>query len=138
MPTDSTALTGAALGQGTGQIHLVNLQCVGNEDGIANCSYSTDTSSCTHMQDAALRCRGKTEDTRPQDKQTKITQSCFCYSACTNGEIRLAGGSTVSSGRVETCQNQQWGTICGGTTWGVNDARVVCRQLGFSGIGDCQ
>ena len=56
--------------------------------------------------------------------------------ACTTGEIRLAGGSRRSNGRVEICRNQQWGTVCD-NGWETVDARVACRQLGFSAISKC-
>ena len=52
---------------------------------------------------------------------------------CEEGEVRLVGGVTNSSGILEVCANGMWGRVCNFFEyWGPESARVVCRQLGFS------
>lgn len=71
------------------------------------------------------------------------TNTCYSYistdvqtifSNCSDGDLRLTGKVTATSGRLEVCYNRAWGTVCN-YDWGNTDSRVACRQLGFQPSG---
>ena len=105
----ATALTSQAVTDGAGPIWLDNVLCRGTESRLIDCPANPlGINNCDHSDDAGVRCAGTT---------------------CTQGDIRLQGG-TATSGRVEICNNNNWGTVCD-DFWGVADAQVACRQLGL-------
>ena len=55
---------------------------------------------------------------------------CYESTSCEQGDIRLADGNSTFEGRVEFCTQGLWGAITA-SNWDVNDAKVVCRQLGL-------
>lgn len=56
------------------------------------------------------------------------------FSGCPAFSLRLRDGANNREGRLEICVNNTWGTVCD-DGWGNLDARVACRQLGFSEAG---
>ena len=107
----SIAYANARFGQGTGPVVLNNVVCTGTEATLLDCSSDGlfNTGSCTHVDDASVQCQRE----------------------CTDGDIRLVGGTTQFEGRVEVCMNRVWGTVCD-DFWGTVDAAVACKQLGYS------
>ena len=47
-------------------------------------------------------------------------------------QVRLAGGRSPNSGRVEVRYHGVWGTVCK-RGWNTNDAEVLCRMLCYTG-----
>ena len=52
---------------------------------------------------------------------------------CTTGKIRIAYGSTPNQGLFQKCVNGVWQAQCR-SGWSCTQARVACRQLGYTGL----
>ena len=55
---DVIAYGGARYGQGSGPVYLDDVNCLGNESRLTDCSY-TSSSTCPHSQDAGVQCRAE-------------------------------------------------------------------------------
>ena len=66
---------------------------------------------------------------------TKFDYSLFsvhCNVYCEHGSLELVNGSSNNQGRLEICINFVWGTVCDNPYYShTNNAKVVCRQLGY-------
>ena len=130
---DGTALVNAYFGEGTGSIALDYVACTGSKTQLLACpSSSSISTNCGHDDDAGVRCEGQyNQPTKCNILTSTPTCSETSFAApCSNGDIRLVGGSVPNEGRVEICMDSAWGTVCD-DSWGSPDAMVVCNQLGY-------
>ena len=117
-------------------VHFKDLNCSGSEESLFNCTYNQFAGYyCSNYDDASVICQCKASlyivlHVLPPclSVVTDVT-----YSNCSNGAVRLTGGSNQYEGRVELCVNGVWGSVCD-SGWDNREASTVCRQLGYQGL----
>nr|XP_023420690.1 antigen WC1.1-like [Cavia porcellus] len=95
------------------------IQCRKTDASLWQCpSEAWDPRSCSPKGEAYITCTGQ----RPK--------SCAESESCTDKDkLRLRGGDSQCSGRVEVWHEGSWGTACD-DSWDLAEAEVVCQQLG--------
>ncbi|XP_067118079.1 antigen WC1.1-like [Osmerus mordax] len=99
-----SVLQGALYGEGKGPLWDKEFQCGGKESRLLDCDTSDSArNTCSPGSAVGLTCSGS--------------------------DVRLVDGGSRCAGRVEMKHQEEWRQLDSGSTWSMEHAAVVCKQL---------
>ncbi|KFP85137.1 Deleted in malignant brain tumors 1 protein, partial [Apaloderma vittatum] len=116
---------------GSGHIWMDFVRCRGTESALSDCTHrGWGQHHCDHGFDVGVKCSAHEHlillpgslPGSPRKSQTMATEPCA------GRFVRLVGGDSACSGRVEIHDGSQWSTVCD-SAFGPDVANVVCRNL---------
>ncbi|XP_031574144.1 deleted in malignant brain tumors 1 protein-like [Actinia tenebrosa] len=112
-------------GRGTGKVWLERMGCLGSEASLGSCSHNGWGNAyygCNnHNEDAGVVCICSL---------SAVSAAPSTFNLGEGATIAIQGNSFLVLFE-EVYHQGQWGTVCQ-YGWSMNDAKVACRQLGFT------